>query len=153
MAISSATGYRTIRRLGRQDGFTLVEMMVAIVILAVGLLGLAKMQLTAIHGNVETNSRAVASSLAQQIYEDVVSKTGDDPIFAAAVTDADWPDSPVIDVVGGGSYAVKYSTVLDYNGVSQLTKVDISVESVKDIHMVSGMKQAKATVTTLKRIY
>jgi len=141
------------QRILRQDGFTLIEMMIAIVVLSVGLLGLAKLQITAIHGNTQTNNSTVAAALAQQIYEDVAARRGDDPLFASAQTDADWPDSPVIDVPGGGSYAVTYTTVTDYNGVDQLTKIDITVQSVNEFSAVTGRKRALATITTLKRIY
>jgi len=141
------------KQLKQQGGFTLIEMMIAILVLSVGLLGLAQLQITAIRGNVDTNSKTVVRALAQQIYEDVTGRRGDDPIFAAEVADADWPDAPVINVVGGGSYTVKYTTDTDFNGVTQLTKIDITVESLNDINTVSGAKHVSATVTTLKRIY
>jgi prepilin-type N-terminal cleavage/methylation domain-containing protein len=60
--------------LGRSDsrkdgGFSLIEVLVAITILAVGLLALALMQTTAIKGNVLASQSTVATQLAQDQLE------------------------------------------------------------------------------------
>ena len=56
-----------------QSGFSMVEMLVAIVVLAVGLLGLAGLQLTAIKTNAHSHGLMAASSVAQLFLEDVTS--------------------------------------------------------------------------------
>jgi type IV pilus assembly protein PilV len=50
-------------------GFTLLEVMIALVILAVGLLGLASLQVMAIKGNSFGQQMTVASTLAQNQLE------------------------------------------------------------------------------------
>ena len=59
----------------RENGFTLIEILVAIVILTVGLLAVAKMQVSAIQGNYFSNSATTALNLAQQKMEDLLSKS------------------------------------------------------------------------------
>ena len=55
--------------LTKQDGFTLIEVLVAITILAVGLLALALMQTTAIKANALSSKSTVATQLAQDRLE------------------------------------------------------------------------------------
>ncbi len=51
------------------DGFTLIEVMVALIVLAVGLLAVAQMQLMAVKGNSYGSKMSVASLLAQDALE------------------------------------------------------------------------------------
>ena len=55
--------------LAKQDGFTLIEVLVAITILAVGLLALALMQTTAIKANALSSKSTMATQLAQDRLE------------------------------------------------------------------------------------
>lgn len=52
-------------------GFSLIEVMIALVILSVGLLGLAGMQGTAINGNLHGNTITQATALAQATIEQI----------------------------------------------------------------------------------
>lgn len=51
-------------RLKRQKGFTLIEIMVAVVVLAIGLLGLAGLQMTSLRFNSSAYLRSQATNLA-----------------------------------------------------------------------------------------
>lgn len=53
-------------RLRRNDGFSLIEVLVALTILAVGLLALALFQVTAIRGNAIASKWTVATQLSQE---------------------------------------------------------------------------------------
>jgi type IV pilus assembly protein PilV len=50
----------------RNEGFTLLEVMIALVILSVGLLGLAALQLVAVKSNAFSSEMTYATMLAQQ---------------------------------------------------------------------------------------
>jgi len=50
----------------RSEGFTLLEVMIALVIMAVGLLGLAALQLVAVKSNAFSSEMTYATMLAQQ---------------------------------------------------------------------------------------
>ncbi len=53
----------------REGGFSLIEVLVAITILAVGLLALALLQTTAIKGNALASKSTIATQLAQDLLE------------------------------------------------------------------------------------
>lgn len=53
----------------RQRGFTLVEILVTVVLISVGLLGVAALQLTTLRGNQEAYVRSQASVLAGDILD------------------------------------------------------------------------------------
>ena len=56
-----------------QNGFTLVELLIALVIFAVGILGVGAMQLTSITGNSKANRVSEASALAADRIEQILS--------------------------------------------------------------------------------
>lgn len=76
-----------------QKGFTLLEILLAITIFAIGLLAVAAMQVSAIRGNKLGNEWSQATALAQQQLEDL--KSGD--ITTAAYTPGTYsdPNNPI----------------------------------------------------------
>ena len=58
----------------REQGFTLIEVLVAIVILTVGLLAVGTMQISAIRGNFMSGNTSIALSLASEKMEDLLNK-------------------------------------------------------------------------------
>lgn len=57
------------RRLTGQDGFSLIEVMVAMVVLAIGLLAIAAMQDVALSRNVDANELSLVTNLAADMME------------------------------------------------------------------------------------
>src|SRR3972149_11467778 len=75
-----------------QKGFTLLELLIALVILAIGLLGLAGLHIAAIKGNVSGFKISAASAFAQQRIEELKAL---DPT-SAALTAGVHPDNCLI---------------------------------------------------------
>jgi type IV pilus assembly protein PilV len=60
-----------MKNLRKEEGFTLIEMMISLFILSVGLLGMILMQTTAILANKTTNEMIKGTMLAEQVLEQV----------------------------------------------------------------------------------
>ncbi len=67
-------------------GFSLIEVMVALLVLALGILGISKLQSTLIRTSSDANQRAVALSIAQEKIDDLksFSKVGTTDVWAIA---------------------------------------------------------------------
>ena len=65
-----------------QNGFTLIEVMTAMAIFAIGILGVAKMQIIAIEGNSNAGELTKASTIAQDKIEDLMSLDYNNKYFA-----------------------------------------------------------------------
>ncbi len=72
----------------KEKGFTLVELLIGILILAIGLLALAHMQVAALNGNFSANCMTVATVLAQ----DQIERLKTLPFTAPELVDTD-PDN------------------------------------------------------------
>jgi prepilin-type N-terminal cleavage/methylation domain len=68
----------------KEKGFTLVELMIAMVVLAIGILGLIGLQVSAMNGNLSANEMTTAVTLAQDEIEQLKRLALTD----AALTDA-----------------------------------------------------------------
>lgn len=73
--------------LDKQGGFTLIEVLIAISILTVGLLGVASMQISAMKGNYFSDKVTTALCLAEEKMEDLLAKD---------FSDADLSDSNIL---------------------------------------------------------
>jgi type IV pilus assembly protein PilV len=79
-----------------EKGFTLIEVLIAISILAIGLLAVASMQGSASKNNVLAGSRTEATTLAAEQMETLLSLAWDD----ALLSDADGDDAAGLDNAG-----------------------------------------------------
>jgi type IV pilus assembly protein PilV len=139
-----------MQRRSSQSGFSLIELLIAVFILAVGLLGLAELQITAMKANAQSETILAASNIAQQVVEEIVAMKPDDPIFAApGFTNAAWPNTFFVE--GGGTYDVKWDVAIDHSGVDGLCRVTVRVESTSALMNVLGNQKRLVTATTLKR--
>ena len=100
-----------------QNGFTLVELLIALVVFSVGVLGVGAMQLTSITGNSKANRISQASNLAADRietflaldYSDLVDVTGDG-------TGQDTSDPPDGLDNSGGNFGLDNATVATADG-------------------------------------
>ena len=70
----------------RQGGFTLIEVMVALIVLVLGVLGAAAMTLTAIRDSRQSGLRSTASALAYEISDLMRANPGQEAIFKASTS-------------------------------------------------------------------
>lgn len=100
-----------------QKGFTLLELLIALVILSIGLLGLAGLHIAAIRGNVSGFKISTATAIAQQRLEELKALDTTSTALAAGV----YPDNNI--VVQGITYNRSYTVVDDTPviGTSTLT--------------------------------
>ncbi len=95
------------RQLSRSTrGFTLIEVMIAFVILAVGLLGLMTMQIVSIRANAFSSDMTYASMLAQARFEHLRNTAYGD-IAPNADFEYDDPDTHTYTSAKGTEYTVK----------------------------------------------
>lgn len=108
--MSSIFNFRTRR------GFSLIEVLVAVVILSVGLLALAALQINIVRSSADAKSRSTALSLAQEKLEQAreFRSRGSDQTNCPATTAATWPEryscvgpsaSPETMTVGGTTFS------------------------------------------------
>jgi len=115
-----------------QKGFTLLELLVAMTILTIGLLGLASMMTSGIGSDRFAHTVAVEGSIASSVMEELTSRDGDDPIFDAAVAnvtyDLDTGSAATTRVVNGRTYSATFS-VTPNTPVTGVAAVSVSVTS------------------------
>lgn len=130
-----------------QSGFSLIEMLVAIVILTVGLLGLAQLQITAIKANSQSTTSIAATALAQQALEQIMAWDADD-----ARLDVDGTNTfTSVTVKGAGTYTITWTVKTGYEGVTNLCRVDVVVESTQAVMGVLGHNTRTVSVHTFRR--
>ncbi len=110
--------------LSNQRGFTLLELMIALVILAIGLLGLAGLHVSAMHGNVSGFKISTASAVAQQRIEELKAL---DP-SAAALSQGTHVDGSV--TVQGVTYNKSY-TIQDNIPITGTSTITLTVTWVE----------------------
>ncbi len=108
-------------------GFTLIEVMFAVVILAVGLLALMAMQIVSIKANAFSSEMTYSTMLAQQQLETLENLPFDDPDLTGATPPADPTlhtlPLPLMDGKGG-SYTVSWEVE---NTTTNRKKITLSV--------------------------
>jgi type IV pilus assembly protein PilV len=127
------------RTIKKQKGFTLLELLIAMSLLAIGLLAAASMQGTALHANSLSNRLSVATILAQQVTEEITSLSKTDTLLRTAsganvlypTLDPVTPSSDLF-VPGAGTFRARYQiipNVTTFNGISikDTTQIDVAV--------------------------
>ena len=92
-----------------RKGFTLIEVLVGLIILAVGLLAIAGMLVTSVKGNYFSNHLTQASYVAQDRLEFLKNI----PIDNAALTAGTHPEAPV--TISGRTFSRSYTVVVNGN--------------------------------------
>jgi type IV pilus modification protein PilV len=90
----------TAEKKNTEQGFTLIEALVAIVILTVGLLAVGTMQISAIRGNFMSGNTSIALSLASEKMEDLLNR--------------DFNHADLDDIATGNNGALSSTTSVDH---------------------------------------
>jgi type IV pilus assembly protein PilV len=141
------------------SGFTLVEILVAITIFAVGLLAIAGLQANAIQHNSGSTLRTTGTALAQGVMEQVLSLESDNPLLRVTGTniatidpedgdgiiapdDRDGDDNPTtLTLLGGGSYTANWTVTVD-TPVARVSRIVVSVQEASGrITTLTGFKR------------
>jgi type IV pilus modification protein PilV len=77
---------------GGQDGFTLIEVMIAMAVFTIGILSLNVMQTSAINGNASANRLTIASTWAADRVERIFALDYDDPALTDRTGDGEGED-------------------------------------------------------------
>lgn len=137
-----------LHALTKSSGFSLLELLIALTIFAIGLLSISGMQITAIRGNSTANRLTQTSALAQSVLENMLARSTTDPLFNATLSDQDWDFDPSSSVdkswpLGGGPYSAKYSIDID-TPVTNVAKVTVTVKGPQNRSItLSGLKRTK----------
>jgi len=123
-----------------QPGFTLLEVLIAISILTVGLLGVAQMQIMGIRGNYFSGNTTAALTLAEEKMEDLLGKSYTDAELAgsgAPGTDHNDLDNPIDETGQTGGIYNRMWTVIDNTPITDTKTVTVSVSWDNLSHQVS----------------
>jgi type IV pilus assembly protein PilV len=115
--------YRTID----QNGFTLIEVLIAIVIIIIGTLGLASLTASIIHGNSFSNRITVATTLAQDRMESV-KRLGYKNVSTLEGTE-------------------DYGSILGYEGYKRVTSISSLTPGMKTVKVQVSWKSDTHTVS------
>lgn len=106
-----------------KKGFSLVEFMIAISILAIGLLAVAGLQSTAIRGNLLSKGTTSAILLAEKKMEEFKNTS------FASLTNGTFqdPSNPLTDIGGSGGRFNRSWTISTYSGSANMKQITITI--------------------------
>ena len=111
----------------KEEGFTLIEVLIAMAIFAVGILALAGLQVTYIGGNASAQMQTEATALGAQVIEHLKSL----PYEAAELDPAANPHQPPAG--GSGPYDVRW-TVTDNAPVTNAKTISVTVTPINRVN-------------------
>lgn len=121
------------KQIQQEQGFTLIEVLVALSIFAIGLLALAGMQITAIKGNSRAQSLSAKVALADGVVEEFLAMGGDDSRLTTEVTDSPWASATDIAIDGAGTCSAVVSVdsdpVVGATTYTGLTQIDVTISN------------------------
>ena len=133
-----------------EAGFTLIEMVVAMLILALGLIATVNMQTTAIRANAFAQRTTSASAVARAAMDELVSRPGSDAFFdtalAAAAHDLD-PQTAAMtqtvqDITYSATVTVTPNATVNAVAVPNLTQIDLTVTGNDRTITLTELKRA-----------
>lgn len=134
--------YRT--KLKSESGFSLVELMIAISILAVGLLATATMLTTGMSSNRSSYRQTVETSIANSVLDEILSMSTADALFDATSTNV------VYDLDTGSAATTRTVESIAYSATYSITpNVPVLGSATVTVTVTGGGRTA--TLSTIKR--
>lgn len=125
-------------RLGKHEGWTLVEVLVAVLILTVGLLAGGAMQISAIHGNSMAGNTTIALTLASRKMEDLLNRNYSDSQLDAG---AHGPEQVSDSGAAGSGFYRRTWNVIDSSSLSgdwpEVKQITVTVAGENNRHRVT----------------
>ena len=109
--------------LAKERGMSLVELMIALVVLAVGILAVGRMFPTGARSQAQDRLRIGANYYAQEGIEQLTGRNWADPML----TDGRHPAGTAMDSLGGGRWLRFYQVTTMTGSLNNLKKVDVTV--------------------------
>ena len=135
----------SLRQQSRCEGFSLIEVMIALVVLAVGLLALGTMQIVSIRSNAFSSEMTYSTMLAQQQLETLKNLGFTDANLAGGHHD------PLPEIIEkGASYSVSWE-VEDTSADMKTITMDVTWESLRlgDASQIAEDLEVKTTFQTI----
>ena len=141
------------RNLADQQGFSLIELLVAITLFAIGILSVISMQITAIKSNSIANKLSTATALAQETMDDITAWSINDPSLNTATANAVYDLNGAaagtnLTVEGAGTFSATYTTTIN-TPVAGVTRIVVNIYRVNN-----GVIEANpyVSITSCKRM-
>lgn len=109
--------------LSNDNGFTLLELLIALTIFSVGLLAIAGLQINAIRHNSGSNLRTSITAVAQGVMEQVMSMDSDDPLFSSSGTNA----ASIVQTPSAGTITANWVVTVD-TPLAGISRIDVNVQ-------------------------
>lgn len=130
--------------LNTEDGFSLLELMIAIFILAFGLMATATMMTKGITANSFAHRVTVETHVAYSVLDEVMSMSTNDVLFDSAVSgvvyDLDPSSTSTMRTVQGVNYSATYS-ITPNNPVTGVTSISVTVTGLGRSITLSSLKR------------
>lgn len=138
-----------------ESGFSLIEIIVALTIFAIGLLATAGMQITALQSNASAHKMTSINTAAAGIMEEILTWAPDDPrlVDENSGNPRSWDFDPTatvnntLTIAGGGSFVARYFVRADFP-VEKVSTLTLEVTSSGGITSFGGNRRV---LTCLKK--
>ena len=126
-------------------GFTLVELLIAVSLMAIGILAMVQMQIVAIQSNSLANRLSVATNLAQEVMDDIQSWDVNNPPADVVEDVGNVFDPPAPDFSTTAAYT-RFESDMDEAAADQTKAFDEASLAFRD----SGTYTATYTITLVQ---
>lgn len=130
--------FKLEKRMRSSEGFTLLEVLVAVAIFSVGLLALAGIQTRSITANATAHRITTGAALAQGALEDLLARDSSDPLFDVAAVNAVYDLDPQTPATTQTIEGVTYNATFSITPNTPVTNVAQVSVTITDISVAGG---------------